>query len=66
MRIEQEESAERDPFRTSRQLLSGRVPGSRERPARDLRRSMEFLGKLGLEFNSQFTEHKAACTIETR
>jgi predicted lactoylglutathione lyase len=32
-------------------------------PVRDLKRSMEFFGKLGFEFNRQFTDDKAACMI---
>jgi uncharacterized protein len=30
---------------------------------RDLKRSMEFFGKLGLSFNPQFTDDKAACMV---
>ena len=29
----------------------------------DLKRSMEFFGKLGFEFNRQFTDEKAACMV---
>src|SRR5215471_13137208 len=29
----------------------------------DLKRSMEFFGKLGFQFNPQFTDDKAACMI---
>lgn len=32
-------------------------------PVRDLKRSMAFFGKLGFEFNSQFTDENAACMI---
>src|SRR5690348_2274438 len=32
-------------------------------PVRDLRRSMDFFGKLGLIFNAQFTDESAACMI---
>jgi predicted lactoylglutathione lyase len=32
-------------------------------PVRDLKRSMDFFGKLGFSFNSQFTDDKAACMI---
>lgn len=30
---------------------------------RDLKRSMEFFGQLGFEFNKQFTDDKAACMV---
>ncbi len=30
---------------------------------RDLKRAMDFFGKLGFEFNRQFTDDKAACMI---
>jgi predicted lactoylglutathione lyase len=30
---------------------------------RDLKRSMEFFSKLGFEYQSQFTDEKAACMI---
>ena len=30
---------------------------------RDLKRSMDFFGKLGFEFNKQFTDEKAACMV---
>src|ERR1700686_235306 len=30
---------------------------------RDLKRSMEFFGRLGFEFNKQFTDDKAACMV---
>jgi predicted lactoylglutathione lyase len=30
---------------------------------RDLKRSMEFFGKLGFQFNPQFTDDKAACMV---
>lgn len=32
-------------------------------PVRDLKRSMDFFGKLGFTFNSQFTDEAAACMI---
>lgn len=32
-------------------------------PVRDLRKSMEFFGKLGFAFNAQFTDETAACMI---
>jgi predicted lactoylglutathione lyase len=32
-------------------------------PVRDLKRSMAFFGKLGFEFNPQFTDENAACMI---
>jgi predicted lactoylglutathione lyase len=32
-------------------------------PVRDLKQSMEFFGKLGFEFDPQFTDDKAACMI---
>jgi len=32
-------------------------------PVRDLKRSMAFFGKLGFEFNPQFTDETAACMI---
>jgi predicted lactoylglutathione lyase len=32
-------------------------------PVRDLKRSMDFFGKLGFTFNAQFTEETAACMI---
>ena len=32
-------------------------------PVRDLKRSMAFFGKLGFEFNLQFTDESAACMI---
>jgi len=32
-------------------------------PVRDLRQSMEFFGRLGFEFNQQFTDEKAACMV---
>jgi len=32
-------------------------------PVRDLKRSMAFFGKLGFEFNPQFTDESAACMI---
>ena len=32
-------------------------------PVKDLNRSMAFFGSLGFEFNSQFTDEKAACMI---
>jgi uncharacterized protein len=32
-------------------------------PVRDLKRSMDFFGKLGFSFNPQFTDEKAACMI---
>lgn len=44
--------------------------GERERrkmfvnlPVADLKRSMDFFGKLGFEFNPQFTDDKAACMV---
>ena len=32
-------------------------------PVRDLKKSMDFLGKLGFTFNAQFTDETAACMI---
>ena len=32
-------------------------------PVRDLKRSMAFFGKLGFDFNPQFTDESAACMI---
>jgi predicted lactoylglutathione lyase len=32
-------------------------------PVRDLKRSMDFFGKLGFSFNPRFTDDKAACMI---
>lgn len=32
-------------------------------PVRDLSRSKEFFGRLGFEFNPQFTDDKAACMV---
>ena len=32
-------------------------------PVRDLKRSMDFFGRLGFTFNSQFTDEAAACMI---
>ncbi len=32
-------------------------------PVKDLKRSMDFFGKLGFTFNPQFTDEKAACMI---
>ena len=32
-------------------------------PVRDLKRSMDFFGKLGFTFNAQFTDETAACMI---
>jgi len=32
-------------------------------PVRDLPRSMAFFGKLGFDFNDQFTDEKAACMV---
>src|SRR6266566_9213567 len=32
-------------------------------PVRDLKKSMDFFGKLGLTFNAQFTDETAACLI---
>lgn len=32
-------------------------------PVRDLKRSMEFFGRLGFEFNPKFTDDKAACMV---
>lgn len=32
-------------------------------PVKDLKRAMEFFGKLGFQFNPQFTDDKAACMI---
>ena len=32
----------------------------------DLKRSMDFFGKLGFQFNPQFTDDKAACLFEPR
>jgi predicted lactoylglutathione lyase len=32
-------------------------------PVRDLKRSMDFFGKLGFSFNPKFTDEKAACMI---
>ncbi len=32
-------------------------------PVKDLQRSKDFFGKLGFEFNPQFSDHNAACMI---
>ena len=34
-------------------------------PVRDLKRSMDFFGKLGFTFNPQFTDDHAACMVVT-
>jgi len=32
-------------------------------PVKDLKRSIEFFGKLGYKFNAQFTDENAACLV---
>ncbi|MFO7447410.1 MAG: VOC family protein [Ignavibacteriaceae bacterium] len=34
-------------------------------PVKDLKRSMDFFGKLGFSFNQQFTDDKGACMVIT-